>query len=145
MSASSTAPADDAALMAEGRLLGGYILGEPPCEDAVRRYAGGTRKLFAPDDAGMQPLRFAARHPWALPCLDAAAGLLERDGALRRRLLLMLAILEATPQHADKFLPHMETRTGRMTVLGRLVAWGAACGLKLIGGLVLYPAARWRG
>ena len=141
----SAAPAVDPALIAEGRLLGRYILGAPPSEAAVLRYAEKTLRLFAGDTTDFALLRYVARHPWTLPCLDAAAGLVEKDGALRRRLLVMLAILEATPEHAESFLPPEAGTPGPLVSSLRLAGWGAVCALQLAGGLILLPVAKVSG
>jgi hypothetical protein len=39
-----------------------------------------------------------------LACLDAGVALWNRNGAIRRRLLVMFALLEATPENTDRFL-----------------------------------------
>ncbi len=149
MSASSPAAhTDEQALMIEGCLIGVYILGEPACEAALHRYVAGCRALFATGEhgeQGAQLVRFVARYPWALAPLDAAAGLLEPQGALRKRLLVMLAILEATPEHAESFLPRERGSDGVAASIGRLFVWGATSLLKLAAGFVLYPFARLAG
>jgi hypothetical protein len=57
--------------------------------------------------------------------LDAGAALLDPDHQLRRRLVLMTAILETTPENCDLFLPRDHT------LLDAIGAW--------IGALVVAP------
>jgi hypothetical protein len=55
------------------------------------------------DDADIE-LQFARRHPSAWPFLDAAAGILRPHSAVRQRVFLMVAVLEASPEFAEFFL-----------------------------------------
>jgi hypothetical protein len=42
--------------------------------------------------------------PPLLACLDAGVALWNKNGMIRRRLLVMFALLEASPANADRFL-----------------------------------------
>jgi hypothetical protein len=60
-------------------------------------------------DLGLAPVErvvwnAACAFPPLLACLDAGVALWNRDGAVRRRLLVMFALLEASPANADRFL-----------------------------------------
>src|SRR5262245_32217704 len=123
----------------EGLVLARYLLGrEAPqvAPLAAARYAEGCARLFgqpragAPDDA---LIRFALRHPWSLPCLDAATGLVAPRALLRQKLILMLAILETMPALADDFLPRPRPRARLLAGLARA---GAATTLKTLAGMV---------
>ena len=50
-------------------------------------------------------LEFVARHPRLLGIIDGGLALRRPRSVVRQRLLLMAAILEASPDHADRFLP----------------------------------------
>jgi hypothetical protein len=131
---------------AEGAILGRYLLGREAPPPALQRYAEGCARLFvdppSPDDAAL--VAFAVRHPWSLPCLDAAAGLLRPRSLLRQKLILMLAVLETLPECADDFLPAARPPAD---VLVRLALSGASAGLKIAAGLLILPAThvRWGG
>ena len=84
-------------------------------------------------------MEFLRRNPWALPCLDAVPGLLNPHSVLRKKLLLVVALLETAPEHADFFDPQPHSR---ISVLLRLFVWGCSSGLKGLVGLVLYPISR---
>jgi len=129
----------------EGLLLARYLLGrEAPdaAPMAAARYAEGCARLFAEPGAGAPDdalARFARRHHWSLPCLDAAAGLLTPRALLRQKLILMLAILETMPALADDFMPRPRPRW--LLLLG-LARAGAATALKTLAGMALLPLAR---
>lgn len=129
-------------LRAEGAVLGRYLLGQEPRSEAVARYVEGCARVlaepFAREDVSL--VAFACRHPWSLPCLDAACGLLRPQSLLRQKTILMLAILETMPEHASLFLPVPRPRA---VVVLRLIAAGAASALKTAAGLAILPVARW--
>jgi len=138
-----THPASD--LEREGALLARYLLGRRSAgasEVSAARYADACRRLFTepapPRDIAL--MRFACRHPLALPCLDAAAGLLLPRTLLRQKLILMLAILETMPELAESFLPAAKPP---LRVMAGLARTGAAVAFKTLGGVVLLPLA-WR-
>jgi NADH dehydrogenase len=86
----------------EARLMARYILGVDLAPELVARYEQACAKLFSDDSDAA--LLFVRQHRWALPWLDAASGLCRPASALRRRVLVMVAILETTPKHASFFL-----------------------------------------
>ena len=135
---------DDATLAAEGRRFGRYLTGREPGPAIVERYVRACRTLFAtppvPGDAAV--LAFARRHPWSIGLLDAAAALRRPSGALRGRLLVMAAILEATPEFAEDFLPR---HLGPVALVVRVASAGiVAVGLAGLG-VVLHAAVARRG
>jgi len=83
-----------------------YLLGTSPDERVKGLYAdalaAGGPPLGAHDDA---LLRFAVARPRGLGLLDAGLALTDPGAELRRRLHLMFAILEASPEYHDRFLP----------------------------------------
>ena len=122
-------------------MLARYLLGRESPIEAAQRYAAGCARLFvdpaSPEDSSL--MTFVRRHPWSLPPLDAACGLLHPRSLLRQKLILMLAILETIPGIADAFVAVPEPR---LAVLLRLAATGFAASLKIAAGVVLLPAAR---
>ena len=99
-------PGDDV-LALEARRFGRYLVGREPETALVERYVAASKVLFAEslrsEDAAV--VAFAREHAWSVGLLDAAAGLLRPGGPLRNKILLMAAILETSPEHADEFLP----------------------------------------
>src|SRR5262245_29887404 len=112
-------------LRVEGAVLGRYLIGGEPGPVAVDRYVDGWARLFldppSPEDRSL--LAFVRRHPWSLPLLDAACGLVRPRSLLRQKLFLMLAILETIPGHSTGFLPGPRARSA---ALMRLALTGVA-------------------
>ena len=122
----------------EAAAFGRYLVGREPTAELRARYLEACRVLFAetpPDGA----LWLARRSPWTIGPLDAAAALIRPESPLRKRLLTMAAVLEASPAHADEFLPRP---MGAWALAGTAlrVAWG--CAWKLAIGA---PLLAWAG
>jgi hypothetical protein len=137
-----TPVAPSAEAVAEAEAFARYLVGRPPAPALVARYVAARATLFPaePEVADERALvAFARRHPWSVGPLDAVCALLRPTGALRSRLLVMAAILEASPAGADDFLP----RDASVPALAwRLGTSGAAAVLRVLAGLVLWPVAR---
>jgi hypothetical protein len=83
-----------------------YLAGAPASTAIAARYADALAAGGPP----LRPrdellLRFALTRPRGLGLLDAGLALTDPDAELRRRLYLMFAILEASPEHHERFLP----------------------------------------
>lgn len=103
---SSRIDAPDGAPERECRLFSRHLIGAEPSREIVDRYGRACARLLG-DDSRQGPtsaLDFARAHPWSIGLLDAGCGLIDKDNLLRRRLLILTAILEATPDHVEAFL-----------------------------------------
>lgn len=128
-------PTDD--LRAEAIAFGRYLIGHAPADDLIERYCRANEKLLArePKDPAV---RYAREHPWTIPMLDAATGLVTLRGGyslLRKKLLVMMAILETTPEHVARTEPKTVGVTElvvRLGVAGARTAVNAAAGLALL-------------
>lgn len=103
----------DAELAREARVLTRYLLSRDCPPALVQRYIDASRARPRPamtpaDNAIVQA---AMRNALLLPFLDAASGITKGGTALRDKLLLMAAVLEASPDFADEFLPRSASRT----------------------------------
>ena len=127
----------DAALEAEARIFGRYLVGGTPEPAVVARYCAASRALWpAPPGARDSALLdFVRRRPWSVGPLDAAAALLDPGGLLRGKVLVMSALLEATPAHADDFLPRS---VSARALLWRLASSGTVAVLQAAVGALLY-------
>ena len=144
MSHSAIAAEAAAGLHDEGRLLSRYLLGSEAAPDVLERYVRGVVQLDllprSRSDAAL--LAFVRRHPSCLPLLDAGVAAVGRESVLRGRLLLMLALCEATPELAEAFLPRPRHR---VAALARVALLGAVGACKGVAGRLLLPfAARGR-
>jgi hypothetical protein len=127
----------DAALEAEAHIFGRYLVGGTPEAAVVARYCAASRALWpAPPDArDAALLDFVRRRPWSVGPLDAAAALLDPGGRFRSKILVMSALLEATPAHADDFLPRSASAPA---LLWRLASSGTVAVLQAMVGTLLY-------
>lgn len=119
----------------EARAFGRYLLGHDPSAAAVALYVEASHKrpfTIHPGDADL--IRLGVESPWMLGALDGALAFPPKRSALRDKLLLMTAILETQPEHADLFLPQARPR-GYWLVVGLQLA--GAAGRLLYGKIVL--------
>jgi len=124
----------------EARVFSRCLVGRIPPQELVDRYCEANRVLI-PEPVGARDaalVGFIRKHPWSTPFLDAACGLLRPNGLLRSRMLIMAAVLEASPEFAEEFLP-------RTTHPVRLIVSVAGHGLlglfRTLAGMLLYPLA----
>ncbi len=123
----------------EARQFARYLIGREPSPEIIARYASGLEKLGlttpVPTDDGV--IAFALRHPASLPFLDAASGFFRKQSAIRKRLLLLSAILETTRENAEIYLPQMQGIIGLLFTLSR----GAV--LSLAAAVLGWPLLLW--
>ena len=130
---------EEAALALEARLITRYLVDRDPEPPMVARYVAANRIHFPKDAADIdRVVAYARRHPRALPFLDAASGFLRPGSLLRKKILLMAAVLETTPTFAPDFLPRT---SGAVALLLRLALLGIAAGLKVVVGAALLVLA----
>jgi hypothetical protein len=91
----------------EATTFGKYLLsGETPDEKSIALYeaAHGHKNLsVSPDEHKL--FSFAVRNRWALGAIDGALAFRNPNHIVRRKLLLMSAILESRPKYAELFIP----------------------------------------
>lgn len=122
-------------LTLEAAVIGRYLIGQPIDAVSVDRYVRAIRGGAAPldpDDGRL--LERAIRHPWLLGFIDGAAALRRTQASLRRRVLLMFAILETSPRYCDRFLPEPVSWLHAFIVVGAVVraAVKAAVGVVIV-------------
>lgn len=124
-------------LRREARVFARYLLGRETAPHLLDRYVRAHEALGPAlrSGRGARAVALAATRPWLLPFLDAAASLVDPQGLLRKKLLILLAILETSPEHVEAFAPRPRPRA---LVLARLFAWGAAAALKAAAGVPVY-------
>jgi nucleoside-diphosphate-sugar epimerase len=90
---------------AECEALSRYFVGRACPADVAERYARAVRDLGLQLSPVQQLMWNAAcRIQPLLSALDAGVALWDRHGVVRKRLLVMFVLLEATPQNVDRFL-----------------------------------------
>ncbi len=131
--AEATAESDQE-LARDAAVLTRYLLGCDPDDRERQLFARAARQAPLSSPSEQRQWRFAIRHAGWLPYLDAALARAAPTGAVRHRLLLMLAILEASPRHAAHFLPAPFGPGGVLVLLwtGALGVWHALIGAALL-------------
>jgi hypothetical protein len=139
LSAATATPA----LRTEARQFSRYLIGAEPSDALVARYCDANAILFAapPSPRDRARLAFAAAHPWAIPLLDAALAVSDPTSLFRKKLLVMMAILETTPQFAARTAPRAR---GLAPTIARVGAAGVSTVLHVAAGLALSAALRGR-
>ena len=128
--------------MWECRLYARYLVGRDATPEVVQRYCRASETMFESESSGSLIVEFVRQNPWALPFLDAACGLLHSDDMLRKKLLLLMAILEATPTFVEYFLPK---NVSIVSLFVGVVLNGCRAVFKIPVGLLLYRWAAARG
>jgi NADH dehydrogenase len=127
---------------AEGRLLARHLMGVDPAPELVERYEAACARLFL--DENDPVLAFVRRHGWALPLLDAAVGVMRPASGLRQRLVVMAAILEATPRHSPFFMAEPGGRAPLLAALAlQAVRSSVACAVGIPLLLWVTAQERW--
>ena len=124
---------------AEARVFSRYLLKTDPAPEMIDRYVAAHDRLFTDgvDPGEKRIVEFARRHPWAVGPLDAASGILQPQSVLRKKILVMAAILEASPRFIDSFLP--ETCSPVRFFL-RMAYYGIVSGVNFALGLPMLAA-----
>lgn len=132
---------DDRELKEEAVLITKYLLDYSPTEELCKRYIEANRVLLDNynSKSNSHELGFIRLHPWALPFIDAAAGLLSPGSIVRKKVLLMAAILETSPVYADYFLHRADNH---LSLLVNIVWNGLRIVFKLSVGIPIYILAR---
>ena len=123
-------------LRQEASLIAHYLLGSQPSPGIVDRYVAGATRCFGSDitQSDRELLSFVRRHPATLPFFDAASALFNPKSQLRKRILLMVAILETTPEYCSNFFAEPFSKTEfivRSFLIALTTAVQAAVGLVL--------------
>jgi hypothetical protein len=115
----------------EALVFGRYLLGEEPSAQAIDLYVQAMEKLnilVAGSDERL--LRMVLNFPWMLEFADAGLALVKPSSVIRRKLLIMLAILETLPQYTSLFFPE------RTSFLNIFFA-GCRASFKAVFGIIL--------
>ena len=124
----------------ECRVITRYLLGQEPPQDLIQRYIEANSILFTGETSrsDLAVVAFVQRNPWSLPFIDAASALFRPNSLLRNKILVMIAILEATPQFADVFIPEPFSIP---QFVWRMAGYGISSMAKFLIGVFIYPFA----
>ncbi len=94
----------------EAEIFSVYLIGETPSAQLVERYEHASSAIGAINERDKKIYEISVKHPSLIPFTDAALAIGDRNALLRKKLLVMLAILETTPEHYEKFRSRNESK-----------------------------------
>jgi len=115
-----------------------YLISENPSPAEVERYARACERFGLAESPADPVLAACMRHPSWIGLLDGACAVIEPHHPLRRKLAVLTAILEASPEHVESFLPPSGGRLRCLLVLATsaiLAGFRATLGVPLLIGL----------
>lgn len=136
-----------AALEDEARVFGAVITGTGPDAYVASQYARAHQHLPLQPVTAFDDilLAFAARGSWSLRAADGYARFFAPTSALRRKLAVLVAILESAAPSDQAFMSSEETPAA---VMAQLLVTGVGFALLLGVGVValapLHLASRWQ-
>jgi hypothetical protein len=116
----------------EAIVLTRYLISKHPTQKAIDLYKEACRHHIIELTSKEQRLwRKAMRFPVLLPFIDAGFALQKQTSSLRKKILIMFAILESLPDYANHFLP--QKRKGSLLIIFLLACTSATrAGIGLI-------------
>ena len=93
-------------LKIEAMIIGSYLLSHKPEDILIERYikSNTARQLeFEHDDISLWS--FIEKYPHTIGLVDSGLALSNPDSVIRQKIILMLAIIEATPENSKNFIP----------------------------------------
>lgn len=90
----------------QAKIISRYLVGHTPSRAIRQRYVQAIQASpLQISKADHQLLQYITRHPWAIGIIDAFLVFSNPESEVRRRLYVLFAILEASPEDNNKFLP----------------------------------------
>jgi hypothetical protein len=126
-------------LQHEARLFATYLVKRPPSNLIIKRYVDALR--HNPQTLNRQDSRlldFIHMHPWSLGYIEAGLALRQPYSEVRRRLYVMLAILESSPDYTTAFLPQQRS----LWYMGVVLYAGLRACCKTVAGLLFVGVFR---
>jgi hypothetical protein len=130
---------DEEILGKEAAAIARYLLRCAPPPELVGRYIE-AHQLRLSSEPISSDVKLFRRYPALLGLLDAGSGIVQPQSLLRKKILLMAAILEATPYYADFFLAEPRGRLRFALSLGWQVSMAI---LKVVFGIPLVLLSRY--
>jgi hypothetical protein len=130
-------------LKKEAILFSQYLGKSNPPKELIERYINANKKLEidVPSGIDAEILKYIHAHPWSVPFLDAATGILRPETSIRKKIYVMAAVLETSPLFAEDFLP---IDSSPIKLLLQLLVYGLLAGTKVFLGLPLLLYLRLR-
>ena len=119
----------------EAQVFGQYLIGQSINDATSERYNIAIAKLdYQAEEWEKEIVAKAVRKPNLIPYYDAAMALRHRNALLRKKIFVMLAILETRPEYAELFLSKEYPKSYFLNVIGI----GVRSVYRAIIGLLIY-------
>lgn len=92
----------------EAQAFARYLVKKPPTAGVIKLYERGARRN-KPEKSDAKLLAFVRSNPRMTGLIDAGLVFYRPHSEVRRRIYVMLAVLEASPEYHDDFLPKRRT------------------------------------
>ncbi len=95
-------------LRKEGLIVSRYLTKSDPPEELVALYCTANQVLFLSThnkDPDRYHLHLILQYPFLLPFIDAFSSIFRPRGLIRKKILVMLSILETSPEFSELFRP----------------------------------------
>lgn len=90
----------------QARIITRHLIRKIPTQQATYLYRDAIDTLNLPATQNETVLwKFALRHPWSLGLIDAGLASSNRHNNIRKRILIMVAVLETQIEYYSYFLP----------------------------------------
>jgi hypothetical protein len=106
----------------EAQILGYYLIKENPREHEILLYLKATQELQLIPESSLDQriLELVLKNPWMMGFFDGGLSFLNPDSIVRRKILAMLAIIEASPCYYKKFLPERHKKVVLLALIPRI-------------------------
>lgn len=113
----------DSEMKQEALLFGKYYLKVTPNDRVVSLYTKAIKGSIDYASSVSKDIIFVRKYPWLLRIVDSGAAIVKPQSEIRKRLYMMFAILEASSEYHDLFLP--KKRNGAYVVVIGLTGFAA--------------------
>ena len=93
-------------LSTEARIVSNYLLNQNPSKREIALYIDAVKKTsITLNKKETRIWSFIMKHPLFIGCIDGALALTDSSNQVRKKIFIMLAVLEASPNYCHLFLP----------------------------------------
>ena len=91
----------------EANIFGRYILKKQPNDYCIFLYEQAMQRLnISLDSKEKRILKFILKNIWSIGMIDASLAMFDRNSQIRKKIFVMLAILETSPDYCEYFIPN---------------------------------------
>lgn len=119
----------------EANLIANYLIGMRPNDRVKARYEDAIHTLNVElDGVDGRLWKIVTRFPFSFRIIDGGLAIVRPTSSIRRKVLIMLALLEASPEYCEYFLPR---GFGPLYALNIVLTGARAALAAIIGYIVL--------